>query len=43
VFVSSPLGVGVLKVAETTMNALMLQPNCTCFGGWLLNTADNAI
>ena len=23
------------------MDALMLQPNGTCFGGWLLNTADN--
>ena len=41
VFVSSPWGVGVLKLAGNTMDALMLQPNGTRFGGWLLNTADN--
>jgi hypothetical protein len=41
VFVSSPWGVGILKLAGTTMTALMLQPNGTRFGGWLLNTADN--
>ena len=32
---------GVLKLAGATMTALMLQPNGTRFGGWLLNTADN--
>ena len=41
VFVSSPWGVGVLKLAGNTMDAPMLQPNGTRFGGWLLNTADN--
>ena len=41
VFVSSPWGVGVLKLAGATMDALMLEPNGTRFGGWLLNTADN--
>ena len=41
VFVSSPWGVGILKLAGNTMNALMLRPNGTRFGGWLLNTADN--
>ena len=41
VFVSSPWGVGVLKLAGDTMTALMLQPNGTRFGGWLLSTADN--
>jgi len=41
VFVSSLWGVGVLKLAGSTMTALMLQPNGTRFGGWLLNTADN--
>jgi hypothetical protein len=39
--VSSPWGIGVLKLAGATMTALMLQPNGTRFGGWLLNTADN--
>ena len=43
VFVSSPRGVGVLKLAGNTMDALMLQPNGTRFGGWLLNTADNTV
>jgi acyl-coenzyme A thioesterase PaaI-like protein len=41
VFVTSPWGVGVLKLAGDTMTALMLQPNGTRFGGWLLSTADN--
>jgi hypothetical protein len=40
-FVSSPWGVGILKLAGGTMNSLMLQPYGTRFGGWLLNTADN--
>lgn len=40
-FVSSPWGVGILKLTGGTMNSLMLQPNGTRFGGWLLNTADN--
>ncbi len=41
IFVSSPWGVGILKLSGGTMTALMLQPNGTRFGGWLLNTADN--
>jgi hypothetical protein len=41
VFVSSPWGIGILKLSGGTMNAIMLQPNGTRFGGWLLNTADN--
>jgi hypothetical protein len=32
----------VLELDGNTMNAVMLQPNGTRFGGWLLNTADNA-
>ncbi len=40
-FVASPWGVGILKLAGTTMTSLMLRPNGTRFGGWLLNTADN--
>jgi len=39
--VSSPWGAGLLKLAGNTMKALMLYPNGTRFGGWLLNTADN--
>jgi FG-GAP-like repeat/FG-GAP repeat len=41
ILVTSPWGIGVLKLAGATMTALMLQPNGTRFGGWLLNTADN--
>jgi hypothetical protein len=40
-FVSSPWGVGILKWAGNSLNSVMLQPNGTRFGGWLLNTADN--
>jgi hypothetical protein len=39
--VTSPWGVGVLKQDGSTMNAVMMAPNGTRFGGWLLNTADN--
>ena len=41
IVVSSPWGIGVLKEQGGTMTALMLAPNGTRFGGWLLNTADN--
>jgi hypothetical protein len=41
VLVSSPWGLGILKLAGATMSAPMMQPNGTRFGGWLLNTADN--
>ena len=41
ILVSSPWGVGILKQAGTTMSPLMMAPNGTRFGGWLLNTADN--
>jgi len=40
-FVTSPWGVGILKLAGNSMVCPMLQPNGTRFGGWLLNTADN--
>ncbi len=39
--VTSPWGIGVLKLAGATMASPMLRPNGTRFGGWLLNTADN--
>jgi hypothetical protein len=39
--ISSPWGIGVLKLAGSTFNVPMMAPNGTRFGGWLLNTADN--
>jgi galactose oxidase-like protein/VCBS repeat protein len=40
-FVTSPWGVGLLRISGSSMTAPMMQPNGTRFGGWLLNTADN--
>ena len=39
--VTSPWGIGVLKLSGGTLTAPMMAPNGTRFGGWLLNTADN--
>ncbi|HZR46313.1 MAG TPA: hypothetical protein VFA47_06395, partial [Candidatus Manganitrophaceae bacterium] len=39
--ISSPWGIGVLKLSGNTFNVPMMAPNGTRFGGWLLNTADN--
>jgi hypothetical protein len=39
--VTSPWGIGILKMDDSTLNAPMMAPNGTRFGGWLLNTADN--
>ncbi len=41
VMVRSPWGIGLLKLSGTTLTPLMMAPNGTRFGGWLLNTADN--
>lgn len=41
--VSSPWGVGVLERAGSRMRTVMLAPNGTRFGGWLLNTVDNRL
>jgi hypothetical protein len=41
ILVTSPWGIGVLKLAGSTFNVPMMAPNGTRFGGWLLNTADN--
>ncbi|HXB69500.1 MAG TPA: VCBS repeat-containing protein, partial [Candidatus Acidoferrales bacterium] len=41
ILVSSPWGIGILKLAGNTLTAPMMQPNGTRFGGWLLNTRDN--
>ncbi len=40
-FIASPWGIGILKLAGNTFNVPMMSPNGTRFGGWLLNTADN--
>ncbi|MGH3520985.1 MAG: S8 family serine peptidase, partial [Haloechinothrix sp.] len=39
--VTSPWGLGILRLSGGTMTAPMMAPNGTRFGGWLLNTADN--
>lgn len=39
--ISSPWGLGMLKLSGSTLTAVMMSPNGTRFGGWLLNTADN--
>ena len=41
IFISSPWGIGILKLSGSTFSPLMMAPNGTRFGGWLLNTADN--
>lgn len=38
-FVTSPWGVGVLELTGGGLTSVMLTPNGTRFGGWLLNTA----
>jgi hypothetical protein len=39
--VTSPWGIGILKLSGSTLTAPMMAPNGTRFGGWLLNTEDN--
>jgi hypothetical protein len=39
--VTSPWGIGVLKLVGSTMTAVAMVPNGTRIGGWLLNTSDN--
>lgn len=39
--IKSPWGIGVLERNRTTFRGIMLAPNGTRFGGWLLNTNDN--
>jgi hypothetical protein len=41
ILVTSPWGIGVLKLAGNTFTVPMMAPNGTRFGGWLLNTGDN--
>ena len=39
--ITSPWGIGVLQLNGSSLDSVMLEPNGTRFGGWLLNTADN--
>jgi hypothetical protein len=39
--ITSPLRIGILQLAGSTLTAPMMQPNGTRFSGWPLNTADN--
>lgn len=41
--ITSPWGLGILKLSGNTFNAVMMAQNGTRFGGWLLNTGDNWI
>lgn len=41
ILVTSPWGIGIFKLSGNTFNVMMMAPNGTRFGGWLLNTADN--
>ncbi|KAH6667508.1 peptidase S8/S53 domain-containing protein [Halenospora varia] len=41
IFVSSPWGIGILRLDGNTLRVLTMIPNGTRVGGWLLNTADN--
>jgi hypothetical protein len=42
ILVTSPWGIGILKLAGGQFTVPMMKPNGTRFGGWLLNTADNS-
>jgi subtilisin family serine protease len=41
ILITSPWGMGMLELSGGTFSAVMMAPNSTRFGGWLLNTADN--
>jgi hypothetical protein len=41
IFISSPWGIGILRLSGSSLTAPMMQPNGTRFSGWLLNTGDN--
>ena len=43
ILVTSPWGVGILKLVGSALTAPMMAPNGTRFGGWLLNTGDNRL
>lgn len=41
ILIASPWGIAVLKQSGSALTQVMIAPNGTRFGGWLLNTADN--
>ena len=41
IVVRSPWGIGILNLSGNTFAGLMLRPNGTNFGGWVLDTASN--
>ncbi len=41
ILVTSPWGIGIMKLNTGGLSVLTMAPNGTRFGGWLLNTADN--
>jgi subtilisin family serine protease len=41
IIVTSPWGIGVLRLQGTTFSNPLIKSNGTRFGGWLLNTDDN--
>jgi len=41
ILVTSPWGIGILKLSGNALTAPFIASNGTRFGGWLLNTADN--
>jgi FG-GAP repeat len=41
IVVRSPWGIGILDLSGNTFAGLMLKPNGTNFGGWVLDTASN--
>jgi hypothetical protein len=41
IIVTSPWGIGILKLSGNTLTVPMMAQNGTRFNGWLLNTADN--
>src|SRR5262249_490992 len=43
IIVTSPWGIGVLKLSGNTFSAPLIAPNTTRFGGWLLSTGDSRI
>ncbi|PKV50792.1 VCBS repeat protein [Aquimarina sp. MAR_2010_214] len=41
ILITSPWGIGILKLNGDTLDTVMLAPNGTRFGGWLLDTSRN--
>ncbi|MGO8670745.1 MAG: FG-GAP repeat domain-containing protein [Capsulimonadaceae bacterium] len=43
IVITSPWGLGILEQSGNSFEGLVVAPNGTRFGGWLLNTADNVV